>query len=61
MMLVHGERQKMEFLKARIESELGLPCFDPANGATAYITTHHKVTHNLTPYPLLPTRCPPRP
>ena len=51
----------MEFLKARIESELGLPCFDPANGATAYITTHHKVTHNLTPYPLPPTRCPPRP
>ena len=48
VMLVHGERQKMEFLKERIKKEFGLPCYDPANGATAYITTHHKVPVQLS-------------
>ena len=48
VMLVHGERQKMEFLKGRIQSEFGLPCYDPANGATAYITTHHQVPVQLS-------------
>ena len=41
VMLVHGEKQKMAVLKKRIESELNVPCFDPANGET--------ITINLKP------------
>jgi hypothetical protein len=37
VMLVHGEKMKMALLKKRIESELGIPCFDPANGETITI------------------------
>ena len=33
----------MQFLKERIGKELGLPCFDPANGSTCYINTPHPV------------------
>jgi hypothetical protein len=43
VMLVHGEAKKMQFLKERIGKELGLPCFDPANGSTCYINTPHPV------------------
>lgn len=32
VMLVHGEKGKMQFLKDRIRTEFGIPCFDPANG-----------------------------
>lgn len=32
VILVHGEKPKMALLKTRITSELGIPCFDPANG-----------------------------
>jgi len=39
VMLVHGEAQKMEFLRAKIESEHGVKCFMPANGETARIAT----------------------
>jgi integrator complex subunit 11 len=38
-MLVHGEAQKMEFLRAKIRSEHGIDCFMPANGETAHIPT----------------------
>eukprot|EP00292_Cryptomonas_paramecium_P007142 CAMPEP_0113730174 /NCGR_PEP_ID=MMETSP0038_2-20120614/43010_1 /TAXON_ID=2898 /ORGANISM="Cryptomonas paramecium" /LENGTH=446 /DNA_ID=CAMNT_0000662201 /DNA_START=21 /DNA_END=1358 /DNA_ORIENTATION=+ /assembly_acc=CAM_ASM_000170 len=31
VMLVHGEKKKMEFLKSRIQTEIGVPCYDPAN------------------------------
>lgn len=31
VILVHGERPKMALLKTRVTSELGIPCFDPAN------------------------------
>ncbi|EKX46018.1 hypothetical protein GUITHDRAFT_70813 [Guillardia theta CCMP2712] len=48
VMLVHGERHKMEALKERIKTEFGLPCYDPANGATTYITTFHGVPVQLS-------------
>jgi integrator complex subunit 11 len=32
VMLVHGEKGKMQFLKERIRTEFKIPCFDPANG-----------------------------
>ncbi|KAI8817616.1 beta-lactamase-like protein, partial [Fimicolochytrium jonesii] len=31
VMLVHGEKKKMALLKSRIEADLGIPTFDPAN------------------------------
>ncbi|KAJ3129547.1 Integrator complex subunit 11 [Nowakowskiella sp. JEL0407] len=37
VMLVHGEKAKMGVLKERIQKELGIPCFDPANGCTITI------------------------
>ncbi|KAJ3367733.1 hypothetical protein HDU91_001138, partial [Kappamyces sp. JEL0680] len=37
VMLVHGEKLKMAQLKERIQSEMGIPTFDPANGETICI------------------------
>jgi len=37
VMLVHGEGEKMKFLKAKIKDEHGLECYMPANGETAII------------------------
>eukprot|EP01112_Ceratiomyxa_fruticulosa_P017307 TRINITY_DN5369_c0_g1_i1.p1 TRINITY_DN5369_c0_g1~~TRINITY_DN5369_c0_g1_i1.p1 ORF type:complete len:656 (-),score=124.00 TRINITY_DN5369_c0_g1_i1:17-1984(-) len=39
VLLVHGEKGKMRFLKQRIIQEVGIPCFDPANGVTEVIPT----------------------
>nr|XP_039268490.1 integrator complex subunit 11-like [Styela clava] len=39
VLLVHGEAKKMEFLKAKINHELGLECFNPANGETCVISS----------------------
>lgn len=39
VLLVHGERGKMGVLKNRITRELGIPCYDPPNGATVTIPT----------------------
>ncbi|CAG0916594.1 unnamed protein product [Notodromas monacha] len=38
VMLVHGEGEKMEFLKRKIEEEFKLPVYKPANGETAVVT-----------------------
>ena len=43
VLLVHGERVKMEVLKAKIITELGIPCFNPANGETTTIVTCNDV------------------
>ncbi|GLU03694.1 hypothetical protein SLE2022_208800 [Rubroshorea leprosula] len=44
--LVHGEKPKMAILKERIESELGIPCFYPANNETVSISsTGHVKAH----------------
>jgi hypothetical protein len=39
IVLVHGEKGKMGFLKQRIVSELGIPTYDPANAASLDIYT----------------------
>ncbi|XP_055933224.1 integrator complex subunit 11-like [Argiope bruennichi] len=39
VLLVHGEASKMEFLKKKINQELGKECFMPANGETVSFTT----------------------
>ncbi|XP_076804258.1 integrator complex subunit 11-like [Clavelina lepadiformis] len=44
VMLVHGEAAKMEFLKSKINKELHLPCFKPANGETVVITTNPPIS-----------------
>merc|ERR1719402_445127 len=37
VMLVHGEGEKMKFLRSKIKAEHGIDCFMPANGETAVI------------------------
>ncbi|KAF5750108.1 Cleavage and polyadenylation specificity factor 73 kDa subunit-II [Tripterygium wilfordii] len=42
VILVHGEKPKMASLKEKIQSELGIQCYDPANNDTVHIpSTHH--------------------
>ncbi len=43
VLLVHGEKAKMASLKQRILDELGVPCYDPANGSTVLIETSRPV------------------
>lgn len=43
VMLVHGEAQKMEFLKHKIRQEYNVECYMPANGQTAVVKTPVKV------------------
>ena len=42
VMLVHGEKWKMGFLREKIQREFGIPCFDPPNGE--YVTIHSQNT-----------------
>eukprot|EP00041_Stephanoeca_diplocostata_P036743 m.1352848 g.1352848 ORF g.1352848 m.1352848 type:complete len:511 (-) comp24927_c0_seq10:98-1630(-) len=39
VILVHGERKKMGFLSGKIEKELGVKCYFPANGQSCEIAT----------------------
>ncbi|KAK9811374.1 hypothetical protein WJX72_002754 [[Myrmecia] bisecta] len=39
VMLVHGEKSKMEFLKAKITRSFGLACYNPPNGTAVTIQT----------------------
>uniref|UniRef100_A0ACD5Y2D1 Uncharacterized protein n=1 Tax=Avena sativa TaxID=4498 RepID=A0ACD5Y2D1_AVESA len=48
VILVHGEKPQMAFLKGRIESELGMPCYYPANNETVSIPTTHSLKINAT-------------
>lgn len=43
VILVHGEKLKIAKLKEKIQSEMGIQCFDPANNETVSIpfTTHY--------------------
>lgn len=43
VMLVHGEAEKMRFLRAQIRHELNLDCHCPANGETCSIPTPARV------------------
>ena len=43
MILVHGEKPKIALLNGRIQSELGIQCYDPANNDTVCISSTHYV------------------
>lgn len=43
VVLVHGEKPKMASLKAKIESELGIPSYVPANNETVSVPSTHYV------------------
>jgi integrator complex subunit 11 len=48
VMLCHGERNKMQFLKQRITDEFGIPCYDPANGETLVIQNNPPVPVDIS-------------
>ncbi|CAO3595622.1 unnamed protein product [Absidia cylindrospora] len=39
VVLVHGERGQMDFLKSKVMKEFGIPCLNPANGVSINIET----------------------
>ncbi|KAL3501986.1 hypothetical protein ACH5RR_036435 [Cinchona calisaya] len=43
VILVHGEKPKMESLKGKIESDFGIQCYFPANNETVSIPSTHYV------------------
>ncbi|KAL1924303.1 uncharacterized protein VTP21DRAFT_7338 [Calcarisporiella thermophila] len=43
VVLVHGEKDKMGFLRTKIVKEFGIDCFYPANGTTISLETSRKV------------------
>ncbi|KAJ1794117.1 Integrator complex subunit 11, partial [Coemansia sp. RSA 2399] len=43
VVLVHGEKSRMTYLKSKIMSEFGCPCYDPANGELLEIQTGQDV------------------
>lgn len=48
VLLVHGERAKMAFLKQKIVRELNINCYDPPNGVSVTIPTAHSVPLNIS-------------
>ncbi|XP_057960707.1 cleavage and polyadenylation specificity factor subunit 3-II isoform X2 [Malania oleifera] len=48
VILVHGEKPKMAALKGRIQSELGIQCYDPANNDTVRIPSTYHVKADAT-------------
>ncbi|XP_020083140.1 cleavage and polyadenylation specificity factor subunit 3-II [Ananas comosus] len=48
VILVHGEKPKMASLTERIQSELGIPCYYPANNETVLIPTSQNVKVDAT-------------
>lgn len=48
VILVHGEKPKMATLKDAIQSKLGIPCSDPANNETLYISSTHYVKADIS-------------
>ncbi|CAN6478205.1 unnamed protein product [Victoria cruziana] len=48
VILVHGEKPKMAILKGKIESELGLPCYYPANNESVRISANQAVKVDIT-------------
>ncbi|XP_050130727.1 cleavage and polyadenylation specificity factor subunit 3-II [Malus sylvestris] len=41
VILVHGEKPRMAILKGKIQSELGIQCYDPANNETVSVPSTH--------------------
>lgn len=48
VVLVHGEKAKMGFLKQKIWKEFEIPCFDPANGTTVSLNTSQDLPVDLS-------------
>ncbi|VFQ97870.1 unnamed protein product [Cuscuta campestris] len=48
VILVHGEKPKMALLKDRIQSELQIQCYDPANNETVCVPTTHCIQVDAT-------------
>ncbi|KAI7863739.1 beta-lactamase-like protein [Spinellus fusiger] len=48
VVLVHGERQAMEFLKSKIVTEFGIRCYNPPNGVTIAIPTSHSMSAKIS-------------
>jgi len=48
VLLVHGEKLKMEFLKEKIIQKFQLPCFSPPNGNTTYINTSQSIPIHIS-------------
>ncbi|WVZ64877.1 hypothetical protein U9M48_014336 [Paspalum notatum var. saurae] len=48
VILVHGEKPQMAFLKERIESELGMPCYYPGNNESVSIPTTKNLKMSAT-------------
>ncbi|KAF8378587.1 hypothetical protein HHK36_029935 [Tetracentron sinense] len=48
VILVHGEKPKMASLKGRIQSELGIPCYYPANNDAVHIPSTQYVKADAT-------------
>ncbi|XP_077210581.1 cleavage and polyadenylation specificity factor 73 kDa subunit-II isoform X2 [Tasmannia lanceolata] len=48
VILVHGEKPKMALLKGRIQSELGIQCYDPANNENLHIPSAQTVKVDVT-------------
>ncbi|XP_072977847.1 cleavage and polyadenylation specificity factor subunit 3-II isoform X2 [Typha angustifolia] len=48
VILVHGEKPKMASLKEKIQSELGIQCYYPANNETVFIPTTQNVKVDAT-------------
>ena len=43
VVLVHGERPKMAYLKQRVTSLFGVPCFDPENGESLKLPAEQSI------------------
>ncbi|KAI9288513.1 beta-lactamase-like protein [Umbelopsis sp. AD052] len=48
VVLVHGEKEKMGFLKSKIMKEFGIPSFDPANGETIELETSKAIYADIS-------------
>ncbi|XP_074271026.1 cleavage and polyadenylation specificity factor subunit 3-II [Silene latifolia] len=58
VMLVHGEKPKMATLKGKIQTELGIPCYDPANTETVTIPSTQYVRADVSSSFMRSTLCP---
>lgn len=58
VILVHGEKPKMATLKGRIQDELGIQCYYPANNESVQIQSTHFVKADATPTFIRSSLCP---
>lgn len=58
VILVHGEKPKMATLKGKIQTELGIPCSDPANNERVSIPSTHYVKADASAVFIHSSLCP---